>query len=129
MKTFKRIAGVLLIFVFGVIVGGAGAGGAAWKKMREVLQGGPEAVMNVIVHRLDRDLKLDSAQKRKLQSIVDDTRIQLRQSRAKIEPEVEQTLRESEERVRAILYPEQMKKFEELIRTGRENWEGKKVEG
>ena len=125
MRTFKRIAGVLLIFIFGVIVGGASAGGAAWKKMRHVLEGGPDAVINVIVKRLDHDLKLDDEQRRKLQSIVDDTHIQLRQIRAKTEPETRQALSDAEARVRAILYPEQVTKFDELLRKNVESWKPK----
>ena len=105
MRTFKRILGVLLIFVFGVFVGGVVTSAGAMQKLRETLLGGPEAVMDVVVKRLDHELKLDDEQKRKLQGIVDDARIQLRQSHAKIRPEVEQTLREAEERTRAILYP------------------------
>ncbi len=84
--------------------------------------GGPEAVMDVVVKRLDHELKLDGEQKRKLQSIVDDARIKLRQSRAKIQPEVDGALHEAEERTRAILYPEQVKKFDEVIGKGRDKW-------
>ena len=78
--------------------------------------------MDVVVKRLDHELKLDDEQKRKLQGIVDDARIQLRQSHAKIRPEVEQTLHEAEERTRAILYPAQVKKFDEMVSKSREKW-------
>jgi hypothetical protein len=122
MRTFKRILGVLLIFIFGVVVGAALTRTGAVQKARETLLGGPEAVMDVVVRRLDHELKLDDEQKRKLQGIVDDARIQLRQSHAKIRPEVEQTLHEAEERTRAILYPEQVKKFDEMVGNSREKW-------
>jgi hypothetical protein len=122
MRTFKRILGVLLIFVFGVIVGAVVTSAGATQKLRETLLGGPEAVMDVVVKRLDRELKLDDEQKRKLQGIVDDARIQLRQSHAKIQPEVEQTLRDAEDRTRAILYPAQVKKFDEMVRKSGEKW-------
>jgi hypothetical protein len=122
MRTFKRILGVLLIFVFGVFVGVVVVSAGAMQKLRETLLGGPEAVMDVVVKRLDRELKLDDEQKRKLQSIMDDARIQLRQSHAKIRPEVEQTLHDAEERTRAILYPAQVKKFDEMVHKSREKW-------
>src|SRR5258707_10005894 len=110
MRTLKRILGVLLIFFFGCFVGGAVTSAGMMQKLRETLLGGPEAVIDVVVKRLDHELKLDDEQKRKLQSIVDDARIKLRQSRGKIQPEVEESLREAEERTRAILYPSQVKK-------------------
>jgi hypothetical protein len=122
MRTFKRILGVLLIFLFGVFVGAVLMTGGAMQKAREIVLGGPEAVMDVVVHRLDRELKLDDEQKRKLQGILDDARIQLRQSHAKIRPEVEQTFHDTEDRIRAILYPEQVKKFDQIVSKSREKW-------
>jgi hypothetical protein len=122
MKTLKRILGVLLIFVFGVFIGAAISNAGAMQKLRELMLGGPEAVMQVLVKRLDRELKLDDQQKRKLQAIMDDAHIRLTQSRAKIQPEVEATLTEAEDRTRAILYPNQVKKFDEFVRRGRQKW-------
>lgn len=124
MRTLKRILGVLLIFFFGVFVGAVVTGAGAMQKLRETLMGGPEAVMDVVVKRLDRELKLDDEQKRKLQGIVDDARIQLRQSHEQIRPQVEATLREAEERTRAILYPAQVKKFDDIIARSRAKWKG-----
>jgi hypothetical protein len=89
--------------------------------------GGAEAVMDVVVKRLDHELKLDPEQKRKLQGIVDDARIQLRQSHAKIQPEVEQTLHEAEERTRAILYPQQIQKFDDMVARSREKWKASRA--
>src|SRR5882724_2648214 len=120
MRTLKRILGVLLIFLFGVFIGAAITGAGAIQKLRETLLGGPEVVMEVIVKKLDHELKLDDEQKRKLQAIMDDAHIRLRQSRAKIEPEVEATFHEAEDRTRAILYPNQVKKFDDFISRARE---------
>ena len=125
MKTLKRILGVLLIFLFGVFIGAAITGAGVAQKIREVVLGGPEPVMDFIVKRLDHELKLDDEQRRKLQAIMDDAHIQLRQSRAKIQPEVEATLLEAEQKTRAILYPNQVKKFDEIVSRGRERWKAK----
>ena len=125
MKTAKRILGVLLIFVFGMIVGGAGASADIAQKIRAVLTGGPEAVVKEVVKRLDAELKLDAEQKRMLQGIADETHIRLRQSRAKIQPEVDRTLGEAEVRVRAILYPNQIEKFDKLLHKGGDKWKAK----
>lgn len=127
MKTFKRILGVLLVFLLGVFIGAAMANAGLTKKLRRTVMGGPEAVMEVIVSRLDHELKLDAEQRRKAQSIMDDARIKLRQSRAKVQPEVEQTLAEAEARTREILYPDQVRKFDELIAKGREQWKAKEA--
>jgi len=123
MRTFRRILGILLIFLFGVFIGAAVTGAGITQKIREMVLGGPEAVMDVVVKRLDHELKLDDEQKRKLQGIVDDATIRLRQSRKKVQPEVEQTLREAEDRTRAILYPNQVKKFDEMVARSRAKWQ------
>jgi hypothetical protein len=125
MKTLKRILGVLLIFLFGVFIGAAITNADIAQKLRKMLLRGPEAVIDGIVGRLDQELKLDPEQKRRLQVIMDDAHIRLRQSRAKVQPEVEATLREAEERTRAILYPAQVKKFDDLVSKGRERWKEK----
>jgi hypothetical protein len=122
MKTFKRILGVLLIFIFGFVAGAMVAGAGALQRFRQVIIGGPEAVVDMVVWRLDHELKLDPEQKRKLQGIVDEARIRLRQSREKVRPEVEQTLRDAEERTRAILYPNQVSKFDDMVAHSREKW-------
>jgi hypothetical protein len=124
MRTLKRILGVLLIFFFGAFIGAVVTSAGAMQKLRETLMGGPEAVMDVVVKRLDHELKLDDEQKRKLQGIVDDARIKLRQSHEQIRPEVEAALREAEERTRTILYPAQVKKFDDIIARSRAKWKG-----
>ena len=127
MKTVKRIFIVLFIFILGVFVGAAGANADLIKKLRRGILGGPEAVMEVIVQRLDHELHLDAEQKRKLQSITDEARIKLRQSRARIQPEVEATLLEAENRTRDMLYPNQVERFDEMVRKGREQWKAKEA--
>ena len=122
MRTAKRILGIILIFLFGVFVGAAVTGGAIVKKTREVMLGGPKAIMETIVNRLDSELKLDSEQKRKLQTIVDDAHVKLRQSQDKIQPEINATLFDAEERVRAMLYQNQVAKFDRIVSRSREKW-------
>ena len=129
MRHVKRILGVLLIFIFGIVVGGAGASAGFAEKIREVLSGGPEAVMKEVVKRLDKELKLDPEQKRQLLRIADETHIRLRQSRAKIQPEVDRALAEAEGKVRAILYANQIEKFDKLVNRGGEKWKAKEGAG
>lgn len=125
MRHVKRILGVLLIFIFGIVVGGAGASAGFAKKIREVMTGGPEAVVKEVVKRLDKELKLDAEQRRQLLRIADETHIRLRQSRAKIQPEVDRALVEAEGKVRAILYANQIEKFDKLVHRGGEKWKAK----
>jgi hypothetical protein len=125
MKRFKRILGVLLIFAFGVIVGVAGTSAGVARKIRSVMSGGSKAVVHEVVQRLDRELKFDAAQKQQVLQIAEETRLKLRQSQAQIQPEVERTLGEAEAKVRNILRPDQIEKFEKLLRDRRDRWRSK----
>ena len=122
MKKLKGCLGVFLIFLFGAIVGAAIAYSALIKKVREVVEGGPDAVVAVIVDRLKEELKLDSTQQEMLHKIALDTRIKLRGIRQETQPQVEQTLTEAEAEVRKILTPQQAKKFDEIVQRGRKKW-------
>lgn len=125
MKRLRGFLGVFLIFFFGVIVGAALTGGAIWKEMRDVIEGGPDAVVAKIADRLGKDMKLDDAQKKMLAQIVTETRIELRGIRADAQPRVRETLAKAEGKVRAVLGPDQQKKFDQIIEKSREKWESK----
>ena len=124
MKRLRGILGVFLIFFFGVIVGAAVTGGTIWKEMHDVIEGGPDAVVGKIADRLGKELKLDDAQKKMLDQITTETRIELRGIRAEAQPRVRETLAAAERKVRAVLSPEQQKKFDQILEKSREKWEG-----
>ncbi len=122
MKRLKGCIGVFLIFFFGVVVGVAVTSGVIQQKVRDLVIGGPEKVVAVIVHRLKDELDLDHTQQEMLQQIALDTRIKLRALRQQTEPQVEQTLNDAEAKVRGILNPAQIPKFNEIVKRGREKW-------
>ena len=122
MKRLRGIAGVFLIFIFGVIVGAALTSGAIWKELHDFVEGGPDAVVAKISERLNKELKLDDAQEKMLAEIVTDTRIKLREIRQPTQPQVEETVAEAERKIRAILNAEQQKRFDQVVTKGREKW-------
>ena len=123
MKRLRGCLGVFLIFFFGVIVGAAFTSGAIWKEMHDVIDGGPDAVVGKISDRLRKELNLDDAQKQMLELIVTETRIKLRAARAESQPQIAAALADAEKRARAILNPKQQKKFDEIVKHGREKWQ------
>ena len=123
MKRLRGFLGVFLIFFFGVIVGAAFTGGGIWKEMHDVIEGGPDAVVAKISDKLGKELKLDDAQKRMLDQIVTETRIELRLIRADGQPRVSATLAAAAHKIRAVLNPEQQKKFDVIVERSRLKWE------
>ena len=125
MKRLKGCLGVFLIFFFGVLFGAAITAGGIHQKVREIVAGGPDKVVDEIVRRLNDDLKLDDSQKEMLKAIATDTRIKLRAVRQQTQPQVEEVLNEAEGKVRGILNPRQLPKFDEIVKRGREQWKDK----
>jgi hypothetical protein len=122
MKRLRGCLGVFLIFFFGIIVGVALTNGAIWKEIHDLIEGGPDIVVAKISDRLDKELKLDDAQKRMLAEIVTETRIKLRVARAEAQPKVEEALTEAQKRTRAILTSGQQRKFDEIVKRAGEQW-------
>ena len=125
MKRLKGCLGVFLVFFFGVLFGCAITAGLAHQKVLELVEGGPEKITKEMVHRLNKDLKLDGEQQEMLQQIAMDTRIKLRTIRLSTQPEVDQTLSDAADQLRGILNPEQAEKFDRIIQKGREKWKSK----
>jgi hypothetical protein len=122
MKRLKGFLGVFFIFVFGVIVGGVLVGSGVNQKLRSLIEGGPDRVVDAVAKRLRSELKLDEQQQKMLEHIVMDTQIKLAAIRQKTQPEVASTLAEAEQRVRGILNPEQDRKFDNIVRKGHDRW-------
>lgn len=128
IKKLRGCASVFAIFFFGAIVGGVIVDAGARQKYREIVEGGPDKVVDVVVYRLNEELKLDGSQKRLMEDIVAKTKITLRQTRDQVRPQVRQTLGEAEVEIRKLLYENQVKKFDEIVRKGREKWEKDEVD-
>jgi len=124
MKRLRAWLGVALIFFFGVICGLVISAGAVQDKLRQFVTGGPDQVIDAIVARLKGDLKLDHSQQEMLQQIVVETRIKLSGIRQKTQPEVDAAMLDAEQKVRGILNPQQVKRFDEIVRKSHEKWKG-----
>lgn len=122
MKRFKGCLGVFLIFFFGVLFGCAITAAGINEKMLDLIRGGPDKITDGTVKWLKKDLKLDEEQQEMLHQITMDTRIKLRKIRQTTQPQVEQTLVEAAERVRGILNPDQVKKFDEMVDKAMKKW-------
>lgn len=125
MKRFKAWAGIALIFLFGVFCGVSLATGVAREKLRRLVEGGPDKVVDEVVSRMRSDLHLDSQQGEMLQHIVVETHIKLSGIRQKTQPEVDEVLHEAEQKVRGILNEKQTAKFDQIVHKGRERWQSK----
>jgi len=123
MRNAKAVAAVLLIFLLGAATGGLIAHLIYQKRIEGVVRGGPGAMAEMILRRMDRNLKLDGTQREAIRTIVQETHGEMRQVRRQFRPQMQQILSRSEERIRQILRPEQRELFERLIQKRKKHWD------
>ena len=128
-KRIRGALGVLLVFAFGVIVGGAIVGTGIWREVGQILEQGPDAVVSKVARRLKDDLRLEDDQQRMLAQITTETQIKLRGIHARNQPEVDAVLTEAAEKVRSILNADQRTKFDKIMERVRNRWRNQGANG
>lgn len=122
MSKTKAIIGVCLIFFMGIVTGVALTMKLVEKRIHSLTEGGAQALGEIVVRRLDSQLKLNAQQRGALQEIVESTGAQMRAVRKKEQPEIERIMEASARKIRAILTPEEAEKFDAMLLKGRERW-------
>jgi len=108
---------VILVFLLGIALGAVGmrvAEQKVWGDRRDERgrAGGPSRM----VEQLTRELALTAEQQQQLNSILEETRKQYETTYTTIRPQMEQTRQEGRGRIRSMLTPEQLPKFEGYLR-------------
>jgi hypothetical protein len=123
VKRLRGCLGILLIFGLGLVVGGFIGFAGGWLALfHKVTKGGPAAVREVLYQRARDDLKLDYEQKEEIRAILKESSKELDEITASVRPAVERALARAEDRVRALLKPEQKAKFDSFIKEVRRKW-------
>jgi hypothetical protein len=124
MKNWKAIVGVIAIFILGGLAGSITTIGLV--RHRLVHGHGSQMLENLIVRRLSWDLRLDRAQREQLRVIVKEGHDEMKGIRKQIQPQVEELLTRSEVKVRAMLRPDQVEKFDKLVAERKARWASSK---
>ncbi len=123
MRSGKSITAVVLIFMLGAATGGLTAHLMYQNRVEGMVRGGSGAMSEMILKRMERELKLDGAQRDSVRGIIQETHGEMKQIRRQFRPQTQQILAKSEERIRALLRPEQKEAFERIIEKRRRQWE------
>jgi len=120
MKNWKAIVGVIVVFLLGAIAGSLVTVGA----LRQMfpLGRGPQARTDFIVRKLTWKLWLDARQRQQLRGIVEDGQREMKAMRQQVHPQVESILDRADARIRAILRPNQVEKFDRLVAERKAQW-------
>ena len=115
MKKWKVIAGIVVVFLLGVLGGHAITRIVLLHRVEYVMRGGSKAASEVVVKRLSRALNLDAAQRSQLAEIVDGARKDVLDVRRQTNPQIRGILERAQHRVDAMLRPDQREKFQKII--------------
>ena len=114
----KAILLVVVLFLLGVAIGSVGT----YAVTTRVLAARPAPVPGLghnpgqTMAMFTRELALTPDQQNQIQSILNDTRGKYAQLHERLDPEYEQVRQQGRQRIRQALTPEQLPKFEELLR-------------
>jgi len=115
MKKWKAVVSVLFVFVLGALTGALVAHKICQQRIENIMADEPRTTREFIVQRLSHELDLDSVQTEQLRLIVKETRTDMRSVRLQIKPELEKILARSQDKVRAILRPDQLERYEKIV--------------
>jgi Spy/CpxP family protein refolding chaperone len=100
-------------FLLGVLAGGAGVFFYGSRMIGP--QGGPARRERILRH-MTRDLNLNDAQAQQVRAILEETGNKIQDLRKQHRPEFDAVRKESHDRIRKVLTPEQAGKFEEMVK-------------
>jgi hypothetical protein len=113
MKKWKAIISIIVVFLLGSLAGALVTHEIYQYRIESFIRGEPKR--ELIVRRLSQELNLDTAQSAQLRVIVEETYAKIKNVRKQIIPQIEEILGGSQNRVRAILRPDQLEKYEKII--------------
>jgi len=113
------VLGVILIFIFGCVLGAISASLYIHNKTLAVMKGGPAAAIQAGVQaferRMTRNLNLDANQKQQVHDVFLKYLNQRLELQKTVQPQIRMMNQETFAQVKVVLNPEQQKTFQENI--------------
>ncbi|MBN1472696.1 MAG: hypothetical protein JW925_13030 [Syntrophaceae bacterium] len=115
MRKVKSIIGVMVIFLLGTFCGALGVHIAYKTQIAKYMSGDGQIYRTVIVRHLSKKLDLDQEQKNKIRDYIKETQTELHNVRKQVRPQIEIALEKSRLKLRSVLRPEQIERYDKLI--------------
>ncbi|MBN1381647.1 MAG: hypothetical protein JXA41_08230 [Deltaproteobacteria bacterium] len=115
MKKIKSIIGVVIIFLLGTFCGALGAHIVYKTHVNKYISGDALFYREMIVKSLSRKLDLDKGQSVIIDDLVKEAQIEIHNVRKQYLPQIEKILRNNHLKIKAVLRPEQIDKFDQII--------------
>ena len=115
MKKWKAIVSIIIVFLLGALAGALVTHTIYHQRMEGIMKGEPRTMRELIVRRLNRELHLDPNQLEQVRAIVEETHAEMKKVRRQFRPQIEEILTRSQEKIRTLLRPDQLEKYEKII--------------
>ncbi|MHC1727187.1 MAG: hypothetical protein AB9866_14470 [Syntrophobacteraceae bacterium] len=122
MKKWKLWAGLTAIFLSGVVVGFTLGGAHTKRALDNMLSGEHTRSYDVIVSRLDRELKLSESQRAHVESIVCRTHAELFKIRQMHQPDIERIISGGIAEMKEKLTDEQGRQLDAFYERAKNRW-------
>ena len=119
MKRWQAFIALAFLFTLGVVAGGLGAHLYYARALDRPPPGPPPFFGRLMGPRLERHLDLTPEQRSELREILEESRREAEAMRRELAPRMREVMSRTEERIRAILTPDQVERFEQLQRRQR----------
>lgn len=118
----KAIAGILVVFVLGALVGALGTTAFVVRKMRQFALEGTHERQTWAMRRLHRQLRLTNAQKPEVQKILKQAEEEVHDLLQDSLAEFIDIVRRRNARLKPLLTPEQQQKLDEMFERMQRHW-------
>ena len=118
----KVIAGVLLVFFLGILIGSLGTGICIRHRVEKFAKGGPPEKRALSMRKLTSRLKLTPQQQTEIEKIVDSAFTQLHELRQKHRPEVEAIIDGHVAQIKEKLNEAQKQKMDQIHEKLKKRW-------
>ncbi|THB66260.1 MAG: hypothetical protein D6E12_10935 [Desulfovibrio sp.] len=112
MSRMKGIIGVVLVFLFGAVCGGAVGVRYSTSHFMETFKQGPGAMGRIMAQHIADELDLSGEQRELLDEIVAERTTMIQEVFQEIHPQMEEIMRVRHEEFIATLTPEQLERFQ-----------------
>ena len=119
MNRFKLWIGVLTVFILGALAGAFGVSLYHQYRFAQLMPHAPmpfppQNMVSRLLERLDAELTLTASQKKQIRIVLEDAGKSIQQFRETYRPEMDAIKEKADARIKTLLTPKQLEKFNEL---------------
>jgi Spy/CpxP family protein refolding chaperone len=122
----KLVAGIVALFILGISIGVLGNRISTEREFRKLAQFTPEQRKAYLIQKYTKCLQLTEAQQAEIRKILDEKVDEITQNTQRYEKTIHEIRQRHDERIKALLTPEQRRLFEEMKQRRKKRWKKNK---